>query len=52
LEGNWQTFSNKNGLFAGDLTKLGNCDLLLPLQPKSGFLPEAGRGRPKLLKVI
>jgi hypothetical protein len=47
LRGNWQIISNKNGLFAGGLTKCGNCDLLLSLQPKSSFLPEAGRGRPK-----
>jgi hypothetical protein len=38
--------------FVGDLTKRNRDDFLLPLQPKSGFLPEAGRGRPKLLKVI
>jgi hypothetical protein len=36
----------------GDLTKRDRDDFLLSLQPKSGFLPEAGRGRPKLLKVI
>jgi hypothetical protein len=38
--------------FVGDLTKRDRDDFLLPLQPKSGFLPEAGRGRPKLLKMI
>jgi len=38
--------------FVGSLTKRNKDDFLLPLQPKSGFLPEAGRGRPKLLKVI
>jgi hypothetical protein len=38
--------------FVGDLTKRNKDDFLLPLQPKSGFLPEAGRGRPKLLKLI
>jgi hypothetical protein len=37
--------------FIGDLTRRGKYDFLSPLQPKSGFLPEAGRGRPKLLKV-
>ena len=36
--------------FVGDLTKRDKNDFLLPLQPKCGFLPEAGRGRPKLLK--
>jgi len=38
--------------FVGDLTKRDRDDFLLPLQPKSGFLPETGRGRPKLLKLI
>ena len=38
--------------FVGYLTKLDKDDFFLPLQPKSGFLPEAGRGRPKLLRVI
>ena len=38
--------------FVGDLTKRDRNDFLLPLQPRSGFLPEAGRGRPKLLKLI
>jgi hypothetical protein len=38
--------------FAGDLTRRDKGDFLLPLQPKFGFLPEVGRGRPKLLKVI
>jgi hypothetical protein len=38
--------------FIRDLTKRDKGDFLLPLQPKSGFLPEAGRGRTKLLKVI
>jgi hypothetical protein len=37
--------------FVRDLTKRDKDDFLLPLQPKFGFLPEAGRGRPKLLKV-
>jgi hypothetical protein len=35
-----------------DLTNRDGDDFLLPLQPKFDFLPEAGRGRPKLLKVI
>jgi hypothetical protein len=47
----WQMFSSKTPLFMRDLTNLGNCDLLVALQPKSGFLPEAGHGRPKILKV-
>ena len=34
-----------------DLTRAGGCVFFLALQPKSGFLPEAGCGRPKLLKV-
>jgi hypothetical protein len=38
--------------FIRDLTRRGKDDFLSPLQPKSGFLPEAGRGRTKLLKVI
>ena|ERR1700722_6007 len=33
------------------LTKRRAFDLLWPLQPKYGFLPEAGCGRPKILKV-
>jgi len=39
-------------VFMGNLTMRDNDGFLPPLQPKSGFLPEAGRGRPKLLKVI
>jgi len=34
-------------VFVGNLTKLAGCDLLMPLQPKAGFLPEARHGRPK-----
>jgi K+-transporting ATPase KdpF subunit len=40
------------GCFRRRFDKTDKDDFLLPLQPKSGFLPEAGRGRPKLLKVI
>jgi hypothetical protein len=46
-----RSFFNKIGLFTGGLTTFEGCDLLCPLQPKSGFLPEAGCGRPKLLKL-
>jgi len=35
-----------------DLTKGGGCDFFPPLQPKSGFLPEAGCGGPKILEAI
>ena len=45
-------FHQKNAVFTRHLTKPGGCVLLWQLQPKSGFLPEAGRGRTKLLKVI
>ena len=38
--------------FIRDLTRRDKYDFLSPLQPKSGFLPEAGRGRPKLLKRL
>jgi hypothetical protein len=38
--------------FVGDLTRQDKGDFLLLLQPKFGFLPEAGRGRPKLLKEL
>jgi hypothetical protein len=38
--------------FTGDLTRRDKYDFLSLLQPKSGFLPEAGRGRPKLLKRL
>ena len=34
----------QNSMFAGDLTRRGSCVLLWPLQPKSGFLPEAECG--------
>lgn len=34
-------------LFVGVLTKPCECVLVCPLQPKSGFLPEAECGRPK-----
>jgi hypothetical protein len=37
--------------FIGDLTKRDKDVFLPPLQPKSGFLPEAGCGRPKFLKT-
>jgi hypothetical protein len=33
------------------LTPSAGYDLLFALQPKPGFLPEAGRGRPKFLKI-
>jgi hypothetical protein len=36
---------------AAHLTGSRLCDLLSPLQPKSGFLPEARHGRPKFLGV-
>jgi len=36
--------------FNEDLTRSDKDDFLSPLQPKSGFLPEARRGRPKLRK--
>jgi hypothetical protein len=36
-------------LLVRNLTKHGEYDLLWPLQPKSGFLPGAGCGRPKIL---
>jgi hypothetical protein len=38
------------GLASFILTILAGRVLVLSLQPKSGFLPEAGCGRPKLLK--
>jgi hypothetical protein len=34
--------------FVGNLTTRDKDDFLLPLQPKSGFLPEAGCGRTKI----
>jgi len=34
-----------------NLTKSGDYVLVVSLQPKSGFLPGAGCGRPKILKV-
>jgi hypothetical protein len=36
----------------GNLTARGIYVSLFPLQPKSGFLPEAGRGRPKFRKLF
>jgi hypothetical protein len=39
-----QAANHATVLFADDLTKFGDCDLLWPLQPKSSFLPEAGCG--------
>ena len=38
-------------IFTRHLTKPGGCVLLWPLQPKSGFLPEAGCGGTELLKI-
>jgi hypothetical protein len=37
--------------FIRDLTRRGKDDFLWPLQPKSGFLPEAGCGGTELLKI-
>jgi hypothetical protein len=50
-----KVFSTKRAVFMGlwtnhaifILTEIGGRVLLFVLQPKSGFLPEAGRGRPK-----
>jgi hypothetical protein len=42
----WQRFSE---VFARNLTNGGDSVLVIPLQPKSGFLPGAGCGRPKIL---
>jgi K+-transporting ATPase KdpF subunit len=44
----WQRFSE---VFMRNLTKSGDYVLVVSLQPKSGFLPGAGCGRPKILKV-
>jgi hypothetical protein len=46
--GHWQRFFQEN---MRNLTKIGGYVLLGALQPKSGFLPEAGCGRPKILKA-
>jgi hypothetical protein len=37
--------------FIGDLTRRDKDGFLLPLQPKSGFLPETGCGGTELLKI-
>jgi hypothetical protein len=50
-----KVFSAKNAVFMRHwakraifiLTGIGSHVLVSSLQPKSGFLPEAGRGRPK-----